>query len=154
MRCTAAHTGATQLRHGADIRDRGSQMAAVHARRADVTLAWTLVTLWHWTGRAAMRLLLFMVLMVVAAASHAQPTAAPTPPVKAPAALRNADEASEKSKLEAAAAKTKKLDDAEAARQRKLADEKIARTEANWKKVMGSICTGCVPRNKPVPVSR
>ena len=93
-------------------------------------------------------------LMVVAAASHAQPTAAPTPTVKAPAALRNADEASEKSKLEAAAAKTKKLDDAEAARQRKLADEKIARTEANWKKVMGSICTGCVPRTKPVPVSR
>jgi hypothetical protein len=99
-----------------------------------------------------MRLVLFMVLMVVAAGSHAQPTTAPTP--QAPAALRNADEASEKSKLEAAAAKTKKLDDAEAVRQRKLADEKIARTEANWKKVMGSICTGCVPRTKPVPVSR
>jgi hypothetical protein len=98
-----------------------------------------------------MRLVLFMVLMVVAAGSHAQPTAAPTP--QAPAARRT-DEASEKSKLEAAAAKTKKLDDAEAVRQRKLADEKIARTEANWKKVMGSICTGCVPRTKPVPVSR
>ena len=97
-----------------------------------------------------MRLVLFMMLMVVTAGSHAQPTTAPAPPLKAPAAVRNADEASEKSKLEAAAEKTKKLDDAEAARQRKLADEKIARTEANWKKVMGSICTGCVPRSKPV----
>lgn len=100
-----------------------------------------------------MRLMLMMVLMLLAAASHAQPVAAPTPPVQAPAAIRNADDASEKSKLEAAA-EAKKLDGAESARQRKLADEKLARTEANWKKVMGSICTGCVPRSKPVPFSR
>ena len=95
-----------------------------------------------------MRLMLMMVLMLLAAASHAQPVAAPTPPVQAPAAIRNADDASEKSKLEAAA-EAKKLDGAESARQRKLADEKLARTEAKWKKVMGSICTGCVPRSKP-----
>ena len=75
--------------------------------------------------------------------------AASTPPVQAPAAIRIADDASEKSKLEAAA-ETKKLDGAESTRQWKLADEKLARTEANWKKVMGSICTGCVPRSKPV----
>jgi hypothetical protein len=55
-----------------------------------------------------MRLVLFMTLMVVTAGSHAQPTTAPAPPLKTPAAVRNADEASEKSKLEAAAEKTKK----------------------------------------------
>jgi len=37
----------------------------------------------------------------------------------------------------------RKLDDAAAAGQQKLADEKLARTEAQWKKVMRSICTGC-----------
>jgi hypothetical protein len=61
-----------------------------------------------------MRLMLMMVLMLLAAASHAQPVAAPTPPVQAPAAIRNADDASEKSKLEAAA-EAKKLDGAESA---------------------------------------
>src|SRR3954465_11956045 len=38
----------------------------------------------------------------------------------------------------------KKLDDASSERNRKLADEKLARTEAQWKKSLGSICTGCL----------
>jgi hypothetical protein len=74
-----------------------------------------------------MRLLVLLVLVVVAGPCHAQ----------------SAEEVSQNSKLEDAAAKVKKRDDAAAERQRKLADEKLARTEARWKEIMGSICTGC-----------
>jgi len=76
-----------------------------------------------------MRITAFAMLLVVAGSAHAQPTNRPTSsPVTAPVK----DEAAQR-----------KLDDAAAAGQQKLADEKLARTEAQWKKVMRSICTGC-----------
>ena len=85
-----------------------------------------------------MRLLTAMVLTFLAGSSHAQSTNPPSSAVKpstvAPAALDSASQ--------------KKLDDASSERNRKLADEKLARTEAQWKKSLGSICTGCLPRTK------
>jgi hypothetical protein len=83
-----------------------------------------------------MRLLAGMVLTLLAGSSHAQstnPSSAVKPSTVAPAALDSASQ--------------KKLDDASSERNRKLADEKLARTEAQWKKSLGSICTGCLPRH-------
>jgi len=85
-----------------------------------------------------MRLLTVMVLTLLAGSSHAQSTNSPSSAAKPstvapPAALDSASQ--------------KKLDDASAERSRKLADEKLARTEAQWKKSLGSIFTGCLPRH-------
>src|SRR4051794_34497685 len=94
-----------------------------------------------------MRLIAFLVLIIAAGACYAQPTS-PTGDVKAPAAASAGDEASQKKKLDDAAA-AKKNDDVTAARERKVSDERIARSEADWKKAIGSICTGCLPPPKP-----
>jgi|tagenome__1003787_1003787.scaffolds.fasta_scaffold20943056_4 colicin import membrane protein len=90
-----------------------------------------------------MRLIAFLVLIIAAGACYAQPTS-PTGDVKAPAAASAGDEGSQKKKLDDAAA-ARKNDDVTAARERKVSDERIARSEAHWKKAMGSICTGCIP---------
>ena len=80
-----------------------------------------------------MRITAFAMLLVVTGSAHAQPANRPTPSAKtSPATAPVKDEAAQR-----------KLDDAAAAGQQKLADEKLARTEAQWKKVMRSICTGC-----------
>ena len=81
-----------------------------------------------------MRITAFAMLLVVAGSAHAQPANRPTPSAKtSPATAPVKDEAAQR-----------KLDEAAAAGgQQKLADEKLARTEAQWKKVMRSICTGC-----------
>jgi hypothetical protein len=79
-----------------------------------------------------MRITAFAMLLVVAGSAHAQPANRPTPSAKTSPATAPKDEAAQR-----------KLDEAAAAGQQKLADEKLARTEAQWKKVMRSICTGC-----------
>jgi hypothetical protein len=78
-----------------------------------------------------MRSIAFLFSLVVAGSAHAQQVnhADPKSP---PAAAPGRDEASQR-----------KLDDAAIASQRKLADERLARSEAQWKRVMRSICTGC-----------
>jgi hypothetical protein len=78
-----------------------------------------------------MRSIAFLVSLVVAGLAHAQQVNR-ADPKSPPAAAPGRDEASQR-----------KLDDAAVASQRKLADERLARSEAQWKRVMRSICTGC-----------
>jgi hypothetical protein len=78
-----------------------------------------------------MRSIAFLVSLIVAGLAYAQPVNRADPKLP-PAVAPARDEASQR-----------KLDDAAVASQQKLADERLARSEAQWKRVMRSICTGC-----------
>jgi hypothetical protein len=97
-----------------------------------------------------MRLMLMMVLMLLAAASHAQPV-----PLRLRLSKRLRQFASPMTPLKRANLRLlRRRRNSMALNQRANGSwptRKLARTEANWKQVMGSICTGCVPSVSPCP---
>lgn len=92
------------------------------------------------------RLVAVFALVFLASAASAQPASkldAPKSP-PSPAAGQPAMSPEDKARAES------KLDAATSARHRKAQDDKLARTEAQWKKLMATICNGCSPTPRTV----